>query len=294
MKNTTLDFTGERLVPEIEEYWSLEHLHRYAITIKLIRNKTVLDIASGEGYGSFLMSKYASKVIGMDISREAIEHAKIKYTNNNISFELGSATDIPMPPDSVDIITSFETIEHLIEHDLMLKEFKRVMKSDGILIISSPDKKYYSDVPEYHNPFHLKELYFNEFKDLLQNNFQHTVFLSQKSIVGTVMIESNNQKNRFIEFTGNFQQISKYEDILDSPLYHICIASNTSIPSDFLFSNSIFSNKDISKKYFDLLPKYQNVLEENLKLKHRVDLYKKQLNHPIIRLLKKVRHLLVN
>jgi len=63
-----------------------------------------------------------------------------------------------------DLVVSFETIEHHDEHEQMLAEVKRVLKPDGMAIISSPDKAIYTDKPEYHNSFHVKELYREEFE----------------------------------------------------------------------------------------------------------------------------------
>ena len=130
-----------------------------------MKGKIVLDIASGEGYGSNLISYYAEKVYGVDISESAIENAKLKYTRSNIEFLKGSTSNIPMPNNSVDVILSFETIEHHDEHHQMMQEFKRVLKTDGVLILSSPDKLNYSDKTGHNNPYHIKELYKDELID---------------------------------------------------------------------------------------------------------------------------------
>ena len=56
----------------------VEHLHRYGLAIDLCDDKVVLDIASGEGYGSSLLAGRALKVYGIDISNEAVEHTTKK------------------------------------------------------------------------------------------------------------------------------------------------------------------------------------------------------------------------
>ena len=95
-----LEFTGERIVTRINEYWTLEHLHRYAIVKDLVVGKKVLDIACGEGYGSNILAIYASSVIGIDISTETVKHAANKYKRSNLRFQQGSATYIDLPEKS--------------------------------------------------------------------------------------------------------------------------------------------------------------------------------------------------
>src|SRR5688572_26531054 len=110
-----LEFTGERFVPsEQGEIW-LEHFHRYALVLELAKGKDVLDIACGEGYGAMLLARTAKSTLGVDISAEAINHASGKYQAPGLHFTVGSATDIPLADASVDLVVSFETLEHLAE-----------------------------------------------------------------------------------------------------------------------------------------------------------------------------------
>ena len=99
---SALEFTGERFVPEIEGDDALEHLHRYLIARELAGDKVVLDIACGEGYGSAMLAGVGSRVIGVDISEEAVAHARRKYTNENLEFCEGRADAIPLPTDQGD------------------------------------------------------------------------------------------------------------------------------------------------------------------------------------------------
>src|SRR6266404_3605010 len=108
-----MEFTGERFLPTVEGELKTEHFHRYAFSFPFVRNKIVLDIASGEGYGSAFLARYAHYVVGVDIDSEAVTHANRKYaTQQNLKFLTGGCDNIPLADASIDIVTSFETIEH--------------------------------------------------------------------------------------------------------------------------------------------------------------------------------------
>lgn len=182
-----LNFTGERYVPEVCGNIELEHLHRYLLAKQLVIGKTVLDVASGEGYGSAMLAQTARKVTGVDISQEAVSHAQAKYRAGNLEFRQGSCSAIPLPDDSVDVVVSFETIEHHAEHEAMMREIKRVMRRDGALVISCPDKLEYSDKPGSNNPHHVKELYRDEFKKLMGSHFKNHSIYGQRVVYGSAI-----------------------------------------------------------------------------------------------------------
>jgi ubiquinone/menaquinone biosynthesis C-methylase UbiE len=161
-------WTGERYVPQIDGNIRFEHLHRYLIARELSRNKRVLDIACGEGYGAALLASVASHVVGVDIAGDVIAQASSTYPAPNIDFIEGSCEAIPLPDDAVDVVVSFETIEHVSDHQLMMSEICRVLRPRGLLVISSPDRREYSDTIGNRNPFHVKELDREEFEQLLR------------------------------------------------------------------------------------------------------------------------------
>ena len=186
-----LEWTGERFVPEVTGDVALEHVHRYLMAREMARDRVVLDIASGEGYGSALLAEVARKVVGVDLSPEAVEHAARQYTRYNLHFALGSCSEIPLPDSSIDLAVSFETIEHHNEHESMMQELKRVLRPRGKLIISSPDKYEYADRAGHHNPFHVKELYRHEFEDLVKRYFTHTAFYGQRVLYGSTILRED-------------------------------------------------------------------------------------------------------
>jgi ubiquinone/menaquinone biosynthesis C-methylase UbiE len=222
-----LRWTGERLVTGISHSFATEHLHRYAIALGHAADKLVLDIACGEGYGSNLLAQKAKRVIGVDLSSEAIAHASRKYRADNLQFKQGSAAEIPLPDQSVDLVVSFETIEHHARHEEMLSEIKRVLISDGLLIISSPDKEVYSDKPNYQNPFHIKELYNNEFRALIRSHFRNQLFLNQKQVFGSLV--ASEDPAAFVEHSGHFDAVVCSSTLID-PVFRVCVASDGQLP----------------------------------------------------------------
>lgn len=167
-----LAFTGERFTPECVREIRYEHLHRYAFARELVRGKSVLDAACGEGYGSALMADAAAAVTGVDLSAESVAHARERYRAPNLSFRRADCLDLPFDDAAFDCIVSFETLEHLEDHDGLMREFRRVLKPDGFLLISSPDKAVYTDQLQNRNEFHLRELYRPELEALLTAHFQ--------------------------------------------------------------------------------------------------------------------------
>ena len=189
-----LEFTGERFTPEcVREIW-YEHCHRYAFAAELVKGRRVLDAACGEGYGSALLAKHAATVVGMDIDAASVNHAQGRYGGlPNLSYQCGDATALELPDDSFDVIVSFETLEHVHEHERMLAGFARVLKDDGVLIISSPDKANYSDAVGHDNPHHVRELYRQELEDLLAQHFPAVRLLAQKLVFQSFLWDVDTQ-----------------------------------------------------------------------------------------------------
>lgn len=176
-----LEFTGERFTPEcVREIW-YEHFHRYALAARWCAKMHTLDAACGEGYGSALLARSAASVEAVDISEQAITHARQRYGQlEGLGFQVADCTDLPFAENEFDRVVSFETLEHLAEHDRLLAEFRRVLKPDGYLILSSPDKAIYSDGQNTVNEYHVKELYREELEALIGRHFPASHLLGQK------------------------------------------------------------------------------------------------------------------
>ncbi|MGF1555900.1 class I SAM-dependent methyltransferase [Paucihalobacter sp.] len=254
-----LEFTGERLLTSVHNDNTVKHLHRYALALEIIKHKTVLDIASGEGYGSYLMSRNAKFVYGVDIDREIVTFATKKYAHKNLQFLEGSTSAIPLEDNSVDMVVSFETLEHHDQHDEMMTEIKRVLKTDGTLLISTPDKHYYSDLRNYQNQFHVKELYKQQFVDLVDKYFNNHRLLSQSFINGNSIIIEDKKRRDFEFYSGNFTEVKTIDS---DPHFLIAQCSNSELK---LLKDSIFDGKELIDS---------NFIENQLKIVYNSNSYK--------------------
>ncbi len=219
-----LEPTGERYLPWLEEASiGYEHVHRYAYATQFVQNKRVLDLACGEGYGSYLLAKTAKSVVGIDIDNNTIKHARNKYIKQNLEFRVGSITEVPIGGESLfDVAVCFEALEHIEDHQKLLSEVKRLLTPEGVFIVSTPNKTVYSDEPQFNNPFHVHELYFDEFRELLEKYFKNVKFLGQRIYCNsniwpvfagedTKVVEYVVDKNpeEFV-FAGNDKKIPRY------------------------------------------------------------------------------------
>lgn len=221
-------WTGERLVAGAGGDAVVEHLHRYALARELAAGHDVLDVACGEGYGSALLAEAARHVTGVDLDAAAIAHAAAKYARPNLRFLAGSATAVPLENAAVDLVVSFETIEHLAQHEAMLAEIRRVLRPGGWLLISSPDRREYTEAAHYRNPFHVKELDAAEFAALLGRHFAKVEMLGQRLIYGSVIAGQNAVP--FQTYAGDFAAI-RAESGVTRPRFLVALCSDAPLPA---------------------------------------------------------------
>lgn len=226
--------TGERFMPQQDPASiSYEHWHRYLLAQSLLKNKIILDIACGEGYGSHLLAETAKHVTGIDIDEETVSSANERYAIPNLTFQPGSIDEIPIAGQKqFDAIVSFETIEHVAEplQEKFLKEVSRLLKPRGLFLVSTPDKKHYSDEPNFQNAFHKKEFYVQEFYNFLKPHFKHVTFLKQRLYPVSYIWQDNAHRaiQEFsIQYTSDGFQPS---DASKAPHYILAFCSNGRLP----------------------------------------------------------------
>ncbi len=228
---------------------------------------------------SALLAKVAKSVVGVDISHEAVEYASQEYnTYENLKFLIGSCESLPLSDNSVDVVTSFETIEHHDKHKQMMQEIKRVLKPDGILIISSPNRLSYSDERNYSNPFHIKELYYEELVDLLKSFFSNIQIYGQKIATGSFVFPlKDSEEDLFQAYTGGTKEVKKQVCSLQSPFYFIAVCSD-SINNIRSAVNSIYiDNEDNLLQTLEFLWN-QRVEQTQQRLQLRVEEIQKELS----------------
>jgi len=229
-----MGFTGERYVPTVQGRIRYEHLHRYALALEFVQGKSVLDIASGEGYGSAYLSKVANSVIGVDIDRECVHFSRNKYGDiANLEFVVGSCDAIPLSSESIDIVTSFETLEHHDKHDEMMREIKRVLKPGGVLVISAPNRLTYSENPQSasanpNNQFHVKEPYEYQFVSLLSRYFKNVKLYGQRLAIGSFVFPllPNNLPSTISSYTSKKDGLTREFCSLQEPIYFVAVCSD--------------------------------------------------------------------
>ena len=147
---------------------------RYRFSLNFVKDGDIcLDAASGSGYGSELLSQKARKVVGLEIDEHALKFARSHYQNDRIDFRQADLTQpLDLPDDYFDIIVSIETLEHISNHDAMLSEFKRVLKSGGWLIASTVEHQVYTEKGGIRNIHHIGELTKKQLMTLISRYFK--------------------------------------------------------------------------------------------------------------------------
>lgn len=253
------EFTGERVVPGQvnDDLWN-EHISRYAFAARFAAGRDVLDVGCGAGYGSAELSRTARRVTGVDLAAGAIEYARANYKLPNLQFIQGSATLIPVQTVSADLVIAFEVIEHLRDWPRLLAEASRVLKDDGLFIVSTPNLLYYAQTraTQGPNPFHEHEFEFEEFKAALAETFPHVdVFLQNRA------------------------ECLAFYPLKTFPPVDTCIEVVEGSPAQANFFVAVCSRRPLTdQRRFIFVPKVANLLRERerhiAKLQHEL-----QLNH---------------
>lgn len=228
-----IEWTGERCVPWAPDVQVVyEHYHRYLWAQPLVTGRRVLDLGSGEGFGAAILAESAEAVVGVEIDPLTVEHARLNYQAEGLEFREGSATDLSSFPDgSFDAVVLFELIEHVAEQDDVMREVARVLAPSGLLILSTPDRRTYSESTGQANPFHEKELTLDELRNLLGSRFDNVELLNQRVATGCTIDTLEDRDGSHLRL--RIERAGHGWDVAEPPppFYLIAVASNVALPT---------------------------------------------------------------
>jgi ubiquinone/menaquinone biosynthesis C-methylase UbiE len=278
-----IDWTGERFIPgNGGTQLRYEHMHRYAMAQSLVDGRRVLDFGSGEGYGTSALASRAASVTGVDIDPEAVAHARTKYeTVLNVSFEAITDNRLPYPDGSFDVVTCFEVIEHVPDPNAVIEEIARLLSTDGVLLISTPNKAEYSDKNNFNNEYHLKEFYVEEFREFLQEHFASVNFLGQR-LISTSLFWSMDDSAQGLDVA--FEDADKPQELrqLFTPIYVIAQCSKSELSriggSVFIATDDSLSEEAINSVPMRTVNEILGSMDEERRIvKNQLDIYEAEL-----------------
>jgi SAM-dependent methyltransferase len=129
---------------------SAEHVARYHWASQLTAARDVLDAGSGTGYGTAILADTKpSRLLAIDVAEEAVQRTQAAV-GDRAEVMVADVRDLPIADGSVDLAVCFEVIEHLDLRDEAIRELARVLRPDGLLLISSPNRNQYPAGNEHH------------------------------------------------------------------------------------------------------------------------------------------------
>jgi SAM-dependent methyltransferase len=163
-----LALTGERTAPGIpaENYWFRRHEIAYEQIGGLVDGARVLEVGSGEGYGTAFLAGRAKTIVGIDYDPAAVAHAAERYPR--AAFVRGNLAALPVATAALDMVVSLQVIEHVWDHPQFVRECARVLRPDATLVMTTPNRLTFSpglETPA--NPFHTKEFSASELAGLV-------------------------------------------------------------------------------------------------------------------------------
>ncbi|MFD4641548.1 glycosyltransferase [Lentzea sp. NPDC058436] len=229
-----IEWTGERLVPWTDDFQLVyEHYHRYALARDFAAGKRVLDLASGEGYGAAMLAEVAAEVVGVDIDAPSVEHAQVNYGGSGARFVVGSITDTALLADAgrFDVITCFEAIEHVTDHESLMELIRTRLAPGGLFLVSTPDTDVYSHEHHNDNEFHVKELTERELGELLRGRFANVAMFRQNFAVGSVITATGDVQGAVVGHTAKSDGEKHSVEPGMPHTYLFAVASDAELPA---------------------------------------------------------------
>ena len=177
-----LEFTGERVIPGTvdADLWN-EHLSRYRFASRLSRNRRVVDLGCGSGYGSNELARTAARVHGIDNAYNAIKYCREHFSAPNLTFHVAACEHSSLPDSCADLVVAFELIEHLADPEALVVESRRLLTPGGQFILSTPNADFYRQTRQETgpNPFHNQEFTLDQLRSLLTRHFPYVTLFAQ-------------------------------------------------------------------------------------------------------------------
>ncbi|HYY87333.1 MAG TPA: class I SAM-dependent methyltransferase, partial [Chloroflexota bacterium] len=152
------------------ELWG-EHRSRYRFVSQLAsRGSRVLDVACGSGFGLQMLLRAGACPIGIDLDVSAL--AEARAVAPAAAVVRAEAARLPLPTASIDLVASFETIEHVSDAAALAAELRRVLRPGGWLVLSTPNRAFGPPERLASNPYHVREFSGEELLDLLRQHFE--------------------------------------------------------------------------------------------------------------------------
>ena len=171
----------ERIIPDETEPGVVSlHLKRYEVAKPYCAGLEVLDAGCGVGYGSAHLAVVARRVVGIDVSEDAVAYARGRYGLANVAFEAMDVADLGFDDASFDVVCSFETVEHVSDAEAFLHEVRRALRPSGTFLVSTPQAAETTNLPE--NPFHHFEYSRRDFERLLSRHFETVELYGQRRL----------------------------------------------------------------------------------------------------------------
>ena len=142
---------------------------RYRFAADYCLGKAVLEVACGAGQGLGYLGKTANRVIGGDYTEGLLKSAQ-RYYRGRVPFIHLDGHALPFRTSSFDVVVLFEAIYYFAKPDLILKECRRVLRKNGVLLLCTVNKEWLDFNP---SPFSVRYFTAQELFDLLhQHRFQ--------------------------------------------------------------------------------------------------------------------------
>jgi ubiquinone/menaquinone biosynthesis C-methylase UbiE len=233
--------SGLRIRPDSHNTQFIEAMARYYFIRSLVKGKRVLDAGCGYGYGASYLVKWAEEVIGVDFSQQAIDWAQRNYHNQNLKFAVSNLTELEFSDEYFDVVCLFEVIHQLEEYHELLSELYRVLKKDGIFLISTRNRK--SEEPIAH-PHHVREFKPQELKEiLLKFGFGDIKIYGVSRPEDIYHLEDELKNIRKFDFLGIKRIIPRC--LISSLVYFVAKAKGITPPQELTYENFEISENNL-------------------------------------------------